>query len=164
MRTLIAILLTLAANAVYAKDKETLEFSKEKAPIPQCGTPYEGDLEGGVITLLPNNAVCLVATVVDGQVKLSRPPDGARPENLLVLKLWYGPKNGNSYLSIHNPLDQFLAYKAYLLRAGSSAREYTTTCQVLSRRDGLEWWNYQLVEITLATFSVAPDAPTVNCG
>jgi hypothetical protein len=163
MRMLIAALLILATNHVGATEKETLEFSKEKPQLPQCGTPYEGDLSGGVVTLLPDNVICLGATISNGQIKLTLPPDDAQPDQLLVLKLWHDPDKGDSYLSIHNPLDQFLAYKAYLLRAGSSAREYTTTCQVLSRRDGLEWWNYQLVEITLVEFSVAPETPNIEC-
>jgi hypothetical protein len=163
MRVLIAILLALAASTAGAKDKETLEFSKDKFQIPECGAPYAGNPGSGIVTLLPEEVVCLAVTVIDGQVKLSIPPEGSHPEKLLVLKLWHDPKAGKSYLSVHNPLDQFLIYKAQLLREGSSAREYTTTCQVLSHRDGLEWWNYQLAEITLAAFSALPDAPTIEC-
>lgn len=163
MRVFLGLALIVGSGTVAAEEKETLDFLKTRVEVPTCQGRYSGDVSAGVVTLLPDDIVCLSVSVVDGKVTLALPPASAAPADLLVLKFWYDPKSGNSNLTVHNPLPQFLAYEAHMLRVGSSNREYTSTCQVLSRRDGIEFWNYELAEITVSAFTVLPEAERIEC-
>lgn len=163
MRAVVMVVLALAFSSSLAQERETLTFKSTKVTVPPCGRALVQPQSGGTITLLPDQVACFALKVTDGRIQLTDPPKSAAPENLLVLKLWYVPEAGKSFLSIHNPLSQFLTYKAHILRVGAKSLEYTTTCPVLSRRDGLEFWTYALSEITISDLALAPESKTIEC-
>jgi hypothetical protein len=87
----------------------------------------------------------------------------ANPTNTLVVRLWQESGTNEMFLTLHNPLNTFLAYQANLLRPGTSQRQYTSSCPVLSHRLGIEQWPYQVSEITLSNFTSLPESNDMVC-
>ncbi|MBL0164467.1 MAG: hypothetical protein IPP82_12725 [Xanthomonadales bacterium] len=163
MRAVVMLLFALACSSSLAQERETLTFKKTRMTVPSCGRQLLESQSAGAITLLPNQVACFALKVTDARIQLIEPPKGAAPESLLVLKLWYEPKTEKSFLSIHNPLSLFLTYKAHIRRTGAKSLEYTTTCPVLSHRDGLEFWTYEMSEIVISNLALVPESKTIEC-
>src|ERR1700759_2792589 len=79
-----------------------------KEPIPVCQSGLEGSLVDGVVTIRPGEAICVHLETRGDEVV----PTGvvtSADEATLVVRLWQEPGlEGNTFLSLHNPLDALL--------------------------------------------------------
>ena len=164
MRFALLVLATLAFNQAWAgNNKESLYFLSTKQQIPTCQAGHEASLAGGAVTILPGDVICISIRIEEGLVVPVGIVDKNDDGNAVVIRLWREPGHGVTFLSVHNPLSKFLTYKAYIKRANSADREYTSTCPVLGRLDAYEQWPYQVNEITLSDFALIPESKTIEC-
>ena len=155
----------LLSGATLAQDSlmERVGIRVAKESPPSCETGHEGALAGGAVTILPGETICLKVKVTGDFVTPVAVVDVADPADTLILKFWQEPGTHDMFLTLHNPLNAFLTYKAFMLRPGNLQREYTTSCPVLSKRLGIEQWPHLVNELTLSDFASIPESKKIGC-
>jgi hypothetical protein len=130
-------------------------------PIPECEGGHESALVDGAATIKPGETICLQLEARGNIVVPTSVITAYSPENTLVLRLWQ--ENGETFLSLRNPLGGFLRYEASMLLPGQSQYQYTSSCPVLSHRLGIEQWPQVVDAIMLKNFKALPESETMNC-
>jgi hypothetical protein len=156
---LVVLLAGCASTPPATLERVGLETARK--PIPECESGHEGALTDGTVTVRPGEIVCFEIAVQGGSVVLTRLVPAANSDNTVIVKAWSEGKD--TFIRIQNPLSTFLQYKATLLRPGAPAPEYTSTCQVLSHRFGLEHWPYEVIEFHLSQFTSVPESSGISC-
>lgn len=134
-----------------------------RAPVPACEKGHEAALQNGTVTVRPGQTVCVELRLDGSRVVPVRVVAEIQGDNTLVLRAWQEPVGQETFLSLHNPLDTNLRYKAHMSRSAGSALEYTSSCPVLSRRLGIEHWPYPVVEFQLSQFQAELETETMEC-
>lgn len=166
MRLVIMLLALLLIGGCASTPKSHFEQIGARVvgePTPTCEAGHESALSNGSVTIRPGETICIALELRGDAVIPSRVVSTANPENTLVLRFWQEPGKDEMVLTLHNPLHTFLRYQAVMLRPGSSRVEYTSSCPVLSRRIGMEYWPHKISELTLSNFEQLPDSKTIEC-
>ena len=130
---------------------------------PPCEPGHENSLSGGSVTIRPGETICLTIQVQDSSVVPVAVVTTANPQNTLILQFRQRPGTSDMVLTVHNPLPTFFRYKAHMLLPGSAGYEYTSSCPVLSKRQGIEHWPHAITALRLSDFSSLPELGTMTC-
>jgi hypothetical protein len=164
MRLRLLLLLLSICTPVMAQETlfERVALRTAGETIPLCQPNLGGNLENGEITIHSGETVC-VRLVAQGAGVTPTSVVSKKEPDVLVLRMWQEPGSSDTFLSIHNPLQRFLSYKAFLQRPETDSWEYTSSCPVLSHRSGIEHWPYSLSSLKLTAFSPLPESDQITC-
>jgi len=124
------------------------------ADSPTCGTAPHTRLQSGVVFVHPGETVC-VRLEVDGDTAIPAELVGSRNMGR-VLVLESRAEGPDVFLTVHNPLDRALQYRAGMLLPGEQQFLSTTSCSVLSERMALEHWPHPIDVLALTDFDLLP--------
>jgi len=123
--------------------------------VPTCNLAPATRLDGKIVFIVPGEVVC---------VRLERKGSIATPVELvgsretgdvLILKSW-ASAGVDTFLTVHNPFDSNLKYRAGLLIPGEEQFRATSSCTVLSERFSLEHWPHSIAALALTDFRLSP--------
>jgi hypothetical protein len=141
-------------------EKLAVELAVE--PPPGCTAGHEKAVSSGAVTIHPGETICVVLKV-RGQSVIATGATSTNSDKTLVLRFWQDPGTKAMVLTVHNPLGEYLRYKAHMLLPGVGRHEYTSSCPVLSNRLAIEHWPHPISELVLSNFELLPDSATITC-
>ncbi len=120
-----------------------------------CALAPSTRLDRGIVFIEPGEVVCVLLErngAIATPVKLV----GSREVgDVLVLKSWRS-EDANTFLSVHNPFDAGLKYRADFLVPGEQQFRATSSCTVMSERFSLEHWPHSVAALALTDFKISP--------
>jgi len=163
-RVLILGLLVLGGCASAPKSTmEKVGVRVAAEPAPACQSGHDSAISNGVITIRPGETICVTLEANGTSVAPTRVVPSTTPQDTLVVKFWQEPGTNEMFLSVHNPLGNFLKYQAQILRPDSLQYEYTSSCPVMPRLLGIENWPFPIAVLSLSNFKLLPDPKTAEC-
>ena len=132
--------------------------------VPVCESGHAQALSNGVLTIKPGETICVLLHVQGKSVVAKTVVESSSRESTLVVKFWREPAAGEWFLELYNPLGGYLRYQAAMVSPDASKNGHTSTCPVLSRRRGFEYWNYPITQLALSDFEQVSETNSMTCG
>ena len=135
--------------------------------VPACALDRPGAVATGQVRIRTGETLCVRLRVADGRPEPVALVGAADAADALVITA--SLDRGRTYLTLKNPLGQWLRYRAYM-RVGADANlRYTSSCPVMSNhRMAFEDWPFVIDEFVLTAFEIEPgsdgaDPRQVSC-
>jgi len=103
------------------------------------------------ISVFPNQTVFVEATVNDKKFVSLKRVDSVSDPNITMTFRFFSTDGGKSMmLDVKNPFDRFVKYNIDMVDFKGNLH-HTSSCPVLSRREGFEFWPHPIPELESQT-------------
>ena len=129
----------------------------------QCSRPGEGlVLEDGVVFMRPGAVACLELAPQESGLNIVGIAAAPGP-SVAVFRSWTETSSPDVYVSIRNPFDQHLKYRAGMQLPGEEGFRATSSCPVMPGGASFEHWPHSIDALAFTGFILLEDSDGLVC-